>query len=92
MDPIQISAKSTQLLAAAGQAAAADQAAAQTVSTDQQAITDLNQKLTVAQQALAADQGAAQKADQSSNAAYVALCQSLAADLGIPLPQTIPAA
>ncbi len=89
-NPVQPSASTQQLLAAAGVAAAADAAAAAQVSSDQQSIQQLNAQLAQAQTTTAADQTTAQQADAMNNAAYIAACQSLAADFAVPLPQTIP--
>ena len=89
--PVVPSANTQQLLAAAGQAAANDAQTAAQVSSDQSQITALNQQLAQAGSTLSTDQAAAQQADAANNAAYVAACQSLAADFGVPLPQTIPA-
>src|ERR1700722_11362519 len=89
--PLTPSQQSQALLAAAGQAAAADQAAGATVQADSGSIANLNTQLATAAQQLATDQQAAASADAASNAAFIAFAQSLAGDFGIPLPVTIPA-
>lgn len=88
--PVNPSIQTQQLIAAAGQAAADDAQSQATVAGDQAAITALNQQLAQAGTTLAGDQQAAQAADAANNAAYIAVCQSLAVDYQIPLPQTIP--
>jgi hypothetical protein len=92
MSPIQLSNQSQALLSGLQNAAGTEQAAATQLASDQAALGTLQNQVLSAQSAVQADQAALAAATTSTTAAFTALCQQLAADMGVPLPITISAA